>query len=262
MRPNILQKAFLFSLAGSLFLSACGPGQLVVTAEMDVLDPETSEMVTRPIADAEIEILPFDRDAVFDSLTAAYGIPEPEIPQDLLEAQTQVMEAQQSWRDLEAQWAAIRERMQTITDDMEGLNRGERRYRELFTEFGDQERRLTGVERQRDRAFALFTDLQEGIIARQDSVRFVRETWADEAYAPAFDIFELKVRQSGMDIVMDTTDANGIADPELAPGQWWVHARQELPMQVLYWNIPVTVVRGDPIHLLLNRANAQVRPNM
>ncbi len=65
-----------------------------------------------------------------------------------------------------------------------------------------------------------------------------------------------------MDIVMDTTDASGIANLELPPGEWWVHARQELPMQILYWNIRVTVVRGDPIHLLLNRANAQERPNM
>lgn len=262
MRPNALQKIFLFSLVGSLVLSACGPGQLVVTAEMDVVDPETLEMVTRPIADTEIELLPFDRDAVFDSLTAAFGTPEPEIPQDLLDAQGQVAAAQQEWRDLEGQWAAVRERLQDINEEMEPLNRGERRYSELFSEFSDQETRLANVERQRDRAFRTFTDLQEGIIARQDSVRFLRETWADDAYASAFEVFETKVGESGMDIVMDTTDANGIANMEIPPGEWWVHARQELPMQILYWNIPVTVVRGDPIHVLLNRANAQERPNM
>jgi hypothetical protein len=145
---------------------------------------------------------------------------------------------------------------------MEELNRGERRYRELFREFSDQEARLANVERQRDRAFRTFTDLQEGIIARQDSVRFLRETWADDAYASAFDVFELKVQESGMDIVMDTTDASGLANLDLPPGKWWVHARQELPMQVLYWNIPVTIVRGEPIEVILNRDNAQLRPNM
>ncbi len=262
MRPNALQKILLFSLVGSLFLSACGSGQLVVSAEMDIVDPETLEMVTRPIADTEIELLPFDRDAVFDSLTAAFETPEPEIPQDLLEAQSQVADAQQEWRDLEGQWAGVRERLQTINQQMEELNRGERRYRELFREFSDQEARLANVERQRDRAFRTFTDLQEGIIARQDSVRFLRETWADDAYASAFDVFELKVQESGMDIVMDTTDASGLANLDLRPGEWWVHARQELPMQVLYWNIPVTIVRGEPIEVILNRDNAQLRPNM
>ncbi len=262
MRPNALQKIFLFSLVGSLVLSACGPGQLVVTAEMDVVDPETLETVARPIADTEIELLPFDRDAVFDSLTAAFGTPEPAIPQDLLDAQSQVAAAQQDWRDLEAQWAAIRERLLSINEQMEPLNAGERRYRELYREFSDQEARLANVERQRDRAFRTFTGLQEGIIARQDSVRFLRDTWADDAFASAFDVFEMKVQESGMDIVMDTTDATGIANLDLSPGEWWVHARQELPMQILYWNIRVTVVRGVPIHLLLNRTNAQERPNM
>jgi hypothetical protein len=262
MRPNAIQKTLLFSLVGSLFLSACGPGHLVVTAEMDVVDPETGEMVTRPITDTEIEFLPFDRDAVFDSLTAAFGTPEPEIPQDLLDAQSQVAAAQQAWRDLEAQWAAIRDRLQTINEQMDGLSRGEQRYRELFNEFSDQEQRLSRVERQRDAAFERFTSLQEGIIARQDSVRFLREDWADEAFADAWDVFQAKVEESGRDIVYDTTDANGIVNPELPPGEWWVHARQELPLQVLYWNIPVTVVRGDPVPVLLNRANAEVRPNM
>jgi hypothetical protein len=262
MRPNTLQRMLFLSLVGSIFLTACGPGQLVVTMEMDVVDPETGEMVTRPIADTEVEFLPFDRDAVFDSLTAAFDTPEPEIPQDLLDAQSEVAAAQQEWRDLEGQWGAIRERMQSINQQMEGLNRGERRYRELFTEFGEQETRLGRVERQRDQAFRRFTDLQEAIIARQDSVRFLRETWADEAFASFFEIQQAKTRELGMDIMYDTTDAMGIASPELDPGLWWVHARQELPMQVLYWNIPITVERGDPIPVLLNRANAQVRPNM
>ena len=64
------------ALASLVILAGCKPGQIVVTAEIDVQDPETGETVMRPIADLEIEILPFDRDVVFDSLEAAFGIPE------------------------------------------------------------------------------------------------------------------------------------------------------------------------------------------
>jgi hypothetical protein len=106
------------------------------------------------------------------------------------------------------------------------------------------------------------TALQEGIIRQADSVRIRREQWGDEAFASAWDIFALKQDETGLDMVTDTTDASGIATVEVPPGEWWVHARYELPFQELYWNIPVTVVRGDPLAVRLTRETAQVRPKL
>jgi hypothetical protein len=38
-------------------------------------------------------------------------------------------------------------------------------------------------------------------------------------------------------------------------------ARHELPYSQLYWNIRIEVVRGEPLEVRLNPANAEERPN-
>jgi hypothetical protein len=130
----------------------------------------------------------------------------------------------------------------------------------LYTEFQDGETQLAGVEREKNRAFDRFTELQAGIIRQADSIRILREQWADEAFAAANDVFATKLRELAREVVVDTTDAAGMAIPEVPPGEWWIHARHELPYQELYWNVPVTVVRGEPQEIRLTEGNAQVRP--
>ena len=91
---------FAFVLLGAMFAAACGGGQVVGTVEMEVPNPDGEGMVVRPIADTEVELIPFNRDLIFDSLTAAFATPEPEIPADLLEAQEAIAAAQEEWRTL------------------------------------------------------------------------------------------------------------------------------------------------------------------
>ena len=88
------------------------------------------------------------------------------------------------------------------------------------------------------------------------------EEWGDQVFADASVIFAQKIDASGLDVAADTTDASGIATFEVKPGQYWAYARFELPFTELYWNIPVTVARGEPVQLQLNRANAQERPRL
>jgi hypothetical protein len=257
-----MRRSWLFLiLIAPLFVTACGPGQVAVTAEIDVPDPAAEgAMVTRPIADLEIQILPFDRDLVFDSLTDAFPEPEPQIPEDLLAAQEEIAAAQAEWNAAEATWGAGRERLQNILDQMEPLNPGEARYAVLFREFQDVEGQVARAERIKNQAFDRFTALQEGYISRRDSMRIVRDQWADEAYAATFDIFAAKVRESGREVVVDTTDAQGYALIDVPPGQWWVYAYYEQAYSELYWNLPITVERGDPIPVTLNRETAEIRP--
>ncbi|MFC1659931.1 hypothetical protein ACFL3S_00515 [Gemmatimonadota bacterium] len=252
----------VLGLLGSLIPAACGPGQVVVTAEIEVPNPEGEGMVVRPISDTEVELYPFDRDAVFDSLEAEFGVPEPPIPDELLAAQDSIAVAQEAWRAAEARWGSLRDRLQQVTDEMEGLNRGEARYVALYREFQDGEAQLIRVEREKDGAFERFTALQEGIIRQADSIRILRDQWADDAFGAAWDVFAIKLQETGMDLLADTTDAAGIATIEVPPGQWWVHARHELPFQELYWNIPITVVRGTPEEVRLTRETAQIRPKL
>ncbi|MGW8265306.1 MAG: hypothetical protein ACWGSQ_02995 [Longimicrobiales bacterium] len=249
-------------LLGSTLTVACGQGQVVVSAEVEVPNPEGEGMVVRPIADTEIQLLPFDRDLVFDSLAEAFPTPEPTIPADLLEAQEAIAIAQEEWRAAEQTWGQGRARLQEITEEMEGLSRGEAQYVALFREFQDVEGEVSRAERVKDEAFSRFTALQEGYIQRADSMRLMREQWGDEAFASAGDVFLMKLRESGREILTDTTDAAGMAGFEVPPGQWWVYARHELPFSELYWNLPITVERGNPVQVSLSPSTAQVRPKL
>ena len=257
-----MRRSWLFLvLVGSIAASGCGPGQVAVTSELEVQDPDMEgATITRPIADLEVQFIPFDRDAVFDSLTGAFSTPEPEIPADLLAAQQEIADAQAEWQAAEAVWGTGRDRLQQISEELQTLNQAEARYVTLYNEFLDRERQVGVAERAKDQAFRTFTGLQEGFIQRRDSMRIVKDQWADEAYASVMDVFAAKAQETGQAFVVDTTDAQGYTLADVPPGQWWVYAFYEQAYTELYWNLPITVERGAPLEVRLTPGTAAVRP--
>lgn len=253
-----------FAMGLLLAAAACGPGEVVVTMEIEAPNPEGEGTVTRTLSDIEVQLLPYDRDQVFDSMTTAFGTPEPEIPSELIQARSEVQTAQAEWDAAQRRWNLLRDTLQTITSAMEQFSRGEARYVALFREFQEFDAELGRVEREMNTAFERFDELQRGTIRASDSVRILQDNWADEAYAGVGAVFLAKQTASGLDIAVDTTDANGVARENLRvkPGQYWVHARYELPYSELYWNVPITVARGEPVVVQLTRANAQERPKL
>lgn len=248
-------------LAFLLAAAACGPAQVVVTIEVDQPNPDGEGTVTQPASGVEVTALPFDRDAVFDSLTAAYGTPEPPVPQDLIDARNQVAEAQQRWQQATSRWNTLRDTLQKITDTMKQYSRGESRYVALFREFQEFDSQLGRVEREMNTAFDEFDTLQKATLRQSDSIRILKENWADEAFSEVDDIFLAKMRASGLQGAVDTTNASGVArnNLKLKPGKYWITARYELPYNELYWNVPIEATRGDPVEITLNRSNATER---
>ena len=252
---------FLPVILGAVLLSACGPTQVVVTAEIAQND-QSQDAEPRALGDLEIRLFPYDRDAIFDSLTAAAARPEPPIPDSVLATQNQVAESQQAWRDTEARWNTLRDTLRTLSDELDQMNRQQGRYRVLYNEFQDMEDEYADVEDERDAAFEAFTSLQGASLAAAQEIRLLRETWADEAYAEVGVAMTAHERASGLQVLADTTDANGIAEFEADAGDYWVTARYELPYTELYWNISITVVRGEPLQVRLMRDNASSRPKL
>lgn len=250
-----------FVMAILLAAAACGPAEVVVTMEVEMDNPDGEGRVVRPIASAEIQLLPYDRDAVFDSLTAAFGTPEPPVPQELMDAREQVAAAQERWQAAERRWNVLRDTLQKITTTMGQYSRGESRYVALFREFQEFDSQLGRVERDSKSAFDEFTALQQGTIRQSDSIRILRDNWGDEAYAEIGLVFRAKQLASGLPIAVDTTDASGVARTNLQvkPGQYWIYARHEMPYTELYWNIPITVERGEPLQVRLTNENAKAR---
>lgn len=253
-----------FAMGLLLAAVACGPAEVVVTMEIETPNPEGEGTTTRTLSDIEVQLLPYDRDQVFDSVSAAFGTPEPPIPSDLVAAREEVQRAQQEWDQNQRRWNILRDTLQTLTSAMEQFSRGEARYVALFREWQDFDAELGRVERQMNASFDRFDQLQRGTIRASDSVRILRDNWADEAFQDVGQIFLAKQRETGLDIAVDTTDASGVARGNLAvkPGQYWVYARYDLGYTELYWNVPITVERGDPVMVQLTRANAEERPKL
>ena len=249
------------ALAAAL-LTGCGPTQVVVIAEIGPNDPSQGAEPT-PLGDLEVRLFPYDRDLIFDSLTAVATTPEPAIPDSVLDAQNQVAAAQQAWRDMEARWNVLRDTLRTLNDELDQLSRTAPRYRILFLDYEDLDAEYTDVERQRDAAFQNFTELQGASLAAAQEIRLIREGWADEAFADVDEVMLAHQRASGLMVLYDTTDASGVADGfEAKAGDYWVTARYELSYTELYWNVHIEVVRGDPEQVRLTRDNATARPKL
>jgi hypothetical protein len=250
-----------YAMALLLAAGACGPAEVVVSMEIDVPDPDGGGTMSLSLSDVEVQLLPYDRDAVFDSLTRAFSTPEPEVPEALIQAREEVQAAQEEWDASQRRWGVVRDTLQSLSAALEQYSRGEAQYLLLYREFQEFDGQLSGLERQMNQAFARFDSLQRGTIRASDSVRILQDSWADEAFADVGTIFRDMQRASGLDVAVDTTDASGVARGSLnvAPGQYWVHARYPMTYTELYWNVPVTVERGDPVQVTLTQANAEER---
>lgn len=248
----------LVMTGGAIVLGACGGGEVIVQAQVEGEGGEPT-----PIAAVEVMALPYDRDEIFDSLKAAFPTPEPTIPDSILRLQSEIASAQAEWQQAEAAWNAARDSLNVLNQAMQRLSRGSAQYRLLFADFGDQESRERSAGQRSRQAFQRYDALQKRVASQAAQLRVQRELWANEAYAPVDSIIELRLEELGREELVDTTDASGIVRfPSVKTGQWWVHARYDLPFEELYWNVPVEVRRGDPIQVILNRANAQVRPKL
>jgi hypothetical protein len=257
------RKSLPIAMALLLAAAACGPGKVVVTMQVDMPNPDGEGTITKPVPDVVVNMLPFDRDSVFDSLAAAYGTPEPPVPQWLQEQRDSVRAAQERWQSAERRWANLRDTLEKLNNKMKEYSRGEAAYVSLFRQWNDLDGQLQSVNRVKDRYFQAFDTLQKATISASDSIRILRENWADQAYASVNDVFDAKLKAAGVTrMPEDTTDANGVANLQGKPGTWYIHATYELPYTELYWNIPVDVKRGDPIPVQLTRENATERELM
>lgn len=252
MRRGLLSLA---ALGGATALTACGNADVVVQAQTEGEGGEST-----PIAQLEVRALPYDRDAIFDSLRTAYADPEPEIPDSLDDLQARMAQAQETWREAETRWNTARDSLQTLSARMDGMARNSPQYRVAFMDFSDQEEIERGAESEYQQAFAAFDSLQKSYNSQIEQLAARRQQWADEAYADVGDVIAARREELGREELADTTGANGVVRLSLPPGQWWIHARYPLLFDELYWNLPVEAQRGDPIPITLDPSTAEVRP--
>jgi hypothetical protein len=243
--------------AATLTLSACGGSEVVVLAHLQDDAGAGTTMANLPI-----QLVPYDRDEMFDELEAAYPVPQPPIPQELLALEQQITQAQEEWQRAESRWMSVRDSLQRLSTRMQGMNRASGQYVAAFRDFQALEGEETTLRRQSEQAFQRFTGLQQQYTAQADEIRVARENWADEAFARVDSAIAVRLERTRREIVHDTTGTDGVTRVRVPAGTWWVHARFDMPYSELYWNVPVEVPRGEQVQIQLTRENAQVRPKL
>jgi len=234
--------------------SAACTGEVAVLAQ---LEPEEGGEAT-PLASLEVRALPYDRDVIFDSLQSSAPSPEPITPDSLVQLQAEIAAAQTEWSTATERWNAARDSLRAIRTRLDQLNRTSAEYRLLFTDFGDQEQRERAANRQMEGAFARYTGLQSRYNSAAQEYSIQYSTWADAAFAAVDETVNRRLEALGREEVWDTTDANGVVRLTLKRGEWWIHARYDLPFEELYWNVPVNVA-ADGATVELNRVAATKR---
>lgn len=243
-------------VAAGLLLAACGGTEVVVQAQIEGQDGSVA------LRDLPVRAIPYDRDAIFDSLRAAYAEPEPEIPQELMVLQDSITRAQEEWRVAETRWGTGRDSLRALRGQMDRLSPASGQYIALFNQFNALEGQVRASESQMNQAFQRFQGLQNRFTTQAQEIRLARDQWADAAYADVDRIVTARLREMRREERADTTDANGIGRIRVNAGEWWVHARFDLPFEELYWNVPVQVSRGEQVEIQLTRENAEVRPKL
>ncbi|MGH7545904.1 MAG: hypothetical protein ACREKI_06950 [Gemmatimonadota bacterium] len=242
---------------GLATLAGCSrSGELVVQA---AIGRDTTGAATG-IEKLVIDLLPFDRDSLFEALTRQAPTPEPPIPPDLMALRDSLAAARQLWTESESQWNVVRERLEALSQRMQGMNRRSREYLEAFSQFNELDGHERALARAKDEAFRQYEAFQKRYAASADSIKIVRFNWEDEAFARYGEIVDSLLEATGRQIHTDTTAGGGFAVFRVPAGRWYVYTRYELPFEELYFNIPVQIEAGGPDTLRLTRDTAEIRP--
>lgn len=243
--------------------AACGGGDVTVLAQLEGAATETEGAEAVALGSLPIRLLPYDRDALFDSLAQAYPEPEPAIPDSIADLQERVLTANQEYRRAETRWATVRDSLKTLSDRMAGLDQSSGEYFAMFQDFNDLEGEVDALERTSREQFTEFTTLQTRLNQQSREISLERQAWADEAFAPVDSIITARLEARGLEELTDTTSAQGaVRFTGVEPGQWWVYARYERAYDELYWNEPIEVARGEELTVRLTEENAEVRGKM
>jgi hypothetical protein len=246
MRTHRISK---FAVVGAVLLAAgCGSSVTVVVTTEGADGPEAQ-------ANVPIQVLPFNRDSVFDALDTQASTPRPQMSAELQAERERVNDLQAQWQSVNREWADARDNLQQLSTRLQNMDSRDPDYRRLFDQFNQGESVVNRLTRELDSSFEAFTNAQEAVAVATDSFKIVRDLWEDEAYAGYFDIQTQLL--GGAEVLEDTTDASGHASVSISGGDWWVSSRLPTAAGELYWNV---LVSGDTV--TLNESNGVTRDRL
>jgi len=195
----------------------------------------------------EITALPFDRDALRDSLARASESPRPRFP-DLEEALASYAKPDLS-RLAEAflPWQAIRDSVQHLADSLSiaGADTSAQ-YARAYARLRAQYQRLAQSSVDRDAAIREHVGDDRQLALRVAAAADALRAWEASAFSQYPVLADSAMARVGRNPHVATTDDEGNAEFMLAPGRWWIVATRvdpENPFREYHWSVGVVVRR-------------------
>ena len=259
MNTSIEVRARIFAL--SLAVTLCGLGACL-PSEYDV-EVQLSYPDGQAFGGAVITAIPFDRDALRDSVSASSESPRPDFSE--LESELAAYE-RPDLSGLEGEfepWQAIYDSVRLLADSLNSVEPSNSAgYSGAYARLRSQYQRLAQSTAQRDAAMREHVgddkDLAMRAAAAADSLR-AWEGFSLEAFP---EVADSVLAQDGRGIHHATTGEDGTVEFTLAPGPWWFVTRTpdaDNPFMEMYWNTGVTVRFFGSKTISLNSENARRR---
>ena len=166
---------------------------------------------------------------------------------------------QEQWRTKEREWSEGRDQLQTLSDELQGLDRRSRDYMQRYEQFGELEQQVNRLESEKVALFEQFTGLQESVAARVDSFKIARDSWEESTYADYFDIEQEILKAAKAEVLADTTGADGTVRMSIPSGDWWVVSRVPTARGELYWNVRIDPAEIETLRLTVENGEDRVR---
>ena len=216
----------------------------------------------QPLTDLEVAFLPFDAEALRDSLSTQATTPRP----SFTELTTELLEYRpgdgKHLTTLMAPLNAFRDTVATLSDSLLRLDPNSRAYRTLYARFRRQyiELMRRGAERDATMRELYASDyaLAERASRAADSLR----AWEGVALARYPELADSAVAQSGLEPIRVTTDSAGRTHVNLKRGPWWLTARlrhPDNPFLEYYWSVGLVVTGRFPVVVPLSPINVEER---
>lgn len=242
MTATRLLRSFLTggAVATTLGLLACSSSDFHI--EVSVRYPDDT-----PLTGLEVTALPFDRDAIRDSLAAASEVPRPQFPELEVELAEYTPPDISGFDDSAVPWQVIHDSVQQLADSLMGVGTSRSpTYARAYARLREQYRRLAESTADRNASirarFGEYTDLANRAALAADILR----AWEGTAFAGFPELADSAMSTVGRGIHNAETDSDGNAFFSLEPGKWWIVAscvHPQNPFKKYYWNVPVVVGR-------------------
>ncbi len=233
-------------------LAACAEGDLTVRLSLH----------QEELRGVQVEAVPFDPDAILDSLAGTAVDPSPTF--SALEEALFAFEPSDhaALAAINEPWLALRDSVAALSESLQAMDRADPAYAVAYGQFRALYAQFTQRTAQRGRELSALdghgVQLARWAQAAADTLR----TWERIAYAAYDSLASAALTTSGREAHTLTTEANGEAHVTLETGMWWLVVRRadvENPFLEYYWHVPVQVNGLVPTVLTLTEHRALLR---